>query len=164
MMEAWHFIKEDRTMQYSGEKVEAGKTYVFHGEPRLCEQGYHASLKAIDALYYSPGSVICRVRMGGEIVTGEDKIVATERHVIWMHDATEQLREFARWCALQVAHLWDMPVGVRQYLETGDETLRDAARAAARAAARDAAGAAAGAAEEEKQNKKLEQMLMGLES
>jgi hypothetical protein len=68
-------------------------------------------------------------------------------------DATEKLlRDFGRWCALQVVYLWDAPDVVRQYLETGDESLRKAARdaaweeaswEAARAAARDAAWAAA---------------------
>ena len=56
--------------------------------------------------------------------------------------------------ALAVIHLWDAPDVVRRYLETGDESIRDAARAAARdaawaaawAATRDAAWAAARAA------------------
>jgi hypothetical protein len=39
-------------------------------------------------------------------------------------DVTELLFDFARWCALQVIDLWDAPVIVRQYLETGDETLQ----------------------------------------
>jgi hypothetical protein len=64
------------------------------------------------------------------------------------------LREFARWCALQVIHLWNAPDVVREYLETGNEELRAAARAVAGAAAWDAArdvaravaGDAAGAA------------------
>src|SRR5574343_98994 len=68
------------------------------------------------------------------------------------------LDAFARWCALSVAHQWDMPDIMRRYLETGDETLRvvacastgeaawDAARAAARAADWYAAGDAAEAA------------------
>jgi hypothetical protein len=54
---------------------------------------------------------------------------------------------FARKCALAVAHLWKMPTVVRQYLETGDETLgqqaRDAAAAAAAATYADAAAYAA---------------------
>ena len=53
------------------------------------------------------------------------------------------LPEFARWCALQVIHLWDAPPVVREFLETGKEELRDAARDTARAAASDAAWAAA---------------------
>lgn len=54
------------------------------------------------------------------------------------------LREFTRWCALRVIHLWDAPDVVKQYLETGDETLREAAGAAAGAAAWDAVGNAVG--------------------
>lgn len=51
-------------------------------------------------------------------------------------DAPEvTMRAFACWCALTVAHLWDMPVIVREYLETQDESKRAAARAAAWAAA-----------------------------
>ena len=64
-------------------------------------------------------------------------------------DATEfEMRRFARLAALDVAHMWDMPVIVREYLETGDETKRAAAEAAAGAAARGslAAWAAARAA------------------
>lgn len=65
------------------------------------------------------------------------------------------LNEVARWYALQVADLWDAPDVVRQYLETGDESLRDAVLSTprgvawneARDAARDAArGAVRGAA------------------
>lgn len=51
----------------------------------------------------------------------------------------ETWRAWARWCALQVIGLWNAPEIVRQYLETGDESIR----AAAWDAARDAAGAAA---------------------
>ena len=60
-------------------------------------------------------------------------------------DAPEAtMRAFACWCALTVAHLWDMPVIVREYLETQDESKRAAAWAAARDAAWEAARAAAG--------------------
>ena len=45
-----------------------------------------------------------------------------------------ELRKFARCCALDVAHLWNMPDVVREYLETGDDTKRDAARDAAEVA------------------------------
>lgn len=43
----------------------------------------------------------------------------------------EALREFARWCALQVIDKWDAPVSVREYLETGNESLREDARSLA---------------------------------
>jgi len=66
----------------------------------------------------------------------------------------EQNRRVARRIEMDVIHLWDAPPIVKQYLETGDESLRsaawdaarDAASAAAWAAAWDAASAAAWAA------------------
>ncbi len=67
-------------------------------------------------------------------------------------DASEDdMRDFTRWCALQVIHLWDAPPIVREYLETGDESKRAAASdatytgstATARAAAMRAAHSAA---------------------
>ncbi len=46
-------------------------------------------------------------------------------------DCEEVLRLFARQCALEVVSLWDAPDVVRRYLETGEESLRNAARCAA---------------------------------
>ena len=84
------------------------------------------------------------VEIDGELVThGDppDKVVGRRRKILASIDATDLLREFARWCALQVIHLWECPDVVRRYLETGDESIRaaawDAAWAAARAAAWD---------------------------
>ena len=131
---AWHFIGHDRLMAHTGIPVVSGETYRVEGPLVMYEHGLHASERPIDALQYAPGPVVCRVAMGGEIVTGDDKCVATERQVIWMADATEVLCAFARQCALDVAHLWDMPDVVRQYLDTGDEALRAAAWAASSAA------------------------------
>ena len=56
-----------------------------------------------------------------------------------------EIRKFARLCALDVAHLWNMPTAVREYLETGDESKQDAAWRAANADARGAASAASAA-------------------
>jgi len=77
--------------------------------------------------------------MGADVVQGDDLVASSERTCIWMYDATEVLRRFARLCALDVIDLWDAPDVVVRYLRTGDESLRDAARAAC-AAAGDAAG------------------------
>ena len=158
-MKAWHFLPTDRRLRYGGDTlVEAGHTYTTDQLPVLCESGLHASTEPLDALGYAPGPIICRVDIGGEIVDGGDKIVGTERIVIWMGDATDCLRHFARLCALDVTYLWDAPDVVLRYLHTGDESIRAAARDAAwdatwdatwdaaRAAARDAARAAARAA------------------
>jgi hypothetical protein len=52
------------------------------------------------------------------------------------------LRDFARWCALQVLHLWDAPDIVVEYLKTGNEDLRKKAKHDALAVANAAAYAA----------------------
>ena len=57
-----------------------------------------------------------------------------------------QLRDFVRWCAQQVLHLWDPCAVIERYLETGDELIGDTAEAAARAAARATSWVAARAA------------------
>lgn len=156
----WHFatVAEDgksRLGYNDGREVVVGETLRVEGEPSLCEHGLHASKRLFDALGYAPSSnlSLCRVTLGGTVKHDSDKSVGNERTVIAMlsPEATEKLlRDFARWCALQVIHLWDAPDVVRQYLETGDESLRAAAWAAAWdaawAAARDAARAAEAAA------------------
>jgi len=59
-------------------------------------------------------------------IPAKDRVWAVTRFL-----SKEEKRYFARWCALQVIHLWNCPDVVKQYLETGDEGLRDAAHAAA---------------------------------
>jgi len=59
-------------------------------------------------------------------IPAKDRVWAVTRFL-----SKEEKRYFARWCALQVIHLWNCPDVVKQYLETGDEGLRDAARSAA---------------------------------
>jgi len=124
----WHFcqIADDgkpRLGYGDNREIVVGETLCIDQSPVLCSVGLHASKRAIDALQYAPGNnlALCRVTLGGTVIHDDDKSVATERTVVTMLDAatTERLlREFARWCALSVAHLWDAPEIVRQYLET----------------------------------------------
>jgi len=135
--EAWHWLRADRRLNYPPHTlVEIGQTLTATDAPlALCEYGLHWSLRPLDALMCAPGPIVCRVRVSGDVVLGDSMGCSTERTVIVMADATETLRAFARWSALQVIHLWYAPDVVRQYLETGDESLRDASWDAARAAA-----------------------------
>ena len=151
----WHFCHGDKDgiarLGYGDNRqVKVGETLTVAGEPGLCEHGLHASIDLWDALVYAPehahgfGWSLCRVELSGEVVHGDEKSVASARKVIAMLNtgATDKLlRDYARWCALQVIHLWDAPSIVRQYLETGDASIRDAAWTAADAAARAAARA-----------------------
>jgi hypothetical protein len=146
---AWHFLAEDakhRPILRDGSRLVVGKWYEHTGPLVMCSAGYHASTLALDALQYAPGQWVSLVEVDGTIERGDDKLVCTRRRALWAYDATEQLRLFARNCALNVANLWEMPAIVREYLETGKEEIRGAAGAAAWAAAWDASRAAAWAA------------------
>lgn len=110
--------------------------YVQGGEIIPCQNGLHASAEPFDALCYAWGNTLDIVELSGTVVHHRDKFAASHRKHIKRIDAGPILREFARWCALQVVDKWECPPVVRQYLETGDESIREAARDAADAAAK----------------------------
>jgi hypothetical protein len=143
MITAYHFVgatlRDGRAIPPDGEWL------IHDGPVVMCEFGLHASRDPFDALTYAPGETLCMVECEDVVSEDSDKLVCRRRRIVKRRDATAMLREFARAQALSVAHLWDCPPVVRQYLETGDESLRAAASAAAWAAS-DAAWAAAWAA------------------
>ena len=159
-VKAWYFVgntlRDGRPIPADGEKLVHG------GGLYLCNEGLHASKRIIDATQYAPGHTICRVEVGGDVIHGGDKMVASERTILWRINGEEVLRDFARRCALDVVHLWDAPDVVVRYLKTGDDSLRDAARDAARAAAWAAARDAAWDAAWEKQERRLVRMVSEL--
>ena len=156
-MDAWHWVSADRMTRYDPRvPVVVGETLRVDGDIALCERGLHASVKALDALYYAPGPICCRVRLGGTIIHGNDKVVASERTVLWMFDATNVLHEMA--CisaetALLIANVndprcWEAIEAKRAWLRGEIDgaqlaAARDAAWGAARAATWAAAGDAA---------------------
>lgn len=154
-MKAWHFV--GNKLRDGSPVPSDGEWLVHDGELVMCESGLHASKRLIDALKYAPGGTICRVEVGGKILHDDDKLVAKKRKILWRVDGEQVLRAFARWCALQVIHLWDAA-------RDADWT---ASRAAAWAAAWDAAwdagwGAARAASRDADwgaQNKQLEKMV-----
>jgi len=103
-----------------------------------------ASKSAFDALQYAMGSTLCRVELGGkfscpdhampEYICGTQVKVweGEKRRILERIDATAMLRRFAADQALGVAHLWEMPPIVREYLRTLDPDP-DAAYAASEA-------------------------------
>jgi hypothetical protein len=156
----WWFAKRDedgevRLPHGDGRIVRVGETLTVPGPVVLCERGLHAGVQAHDALQYAPGGMLCRVRLSGQIVHGNYKVVATERTTLAMVDATRTLRVFA--CcvargALEAERLlgrepdprsWAAVEVAARYL---DGNATDAELAAARAAARAAAWVAARAA------------------
>ena len=150
MIMAWKFLRADRRLGYGdGRLVEVGVPLEIDGPPVLCARGIHACRRAIEALKYAESAIVARVECGGEIVEGDDKLTCTQLIPVAIFDATDALRHFARLCALDVIEKWDAPEIVRRYLETGDESIREAAWDAGWAAAEDAGWAAAWAAAED---------------
>ena len=142
---AWHFLPYDRRMRYHDSMlVEPGYIYTAHGPLKMCRWGMHASVRAIDALGYAPGSIVCRVRVWGDIERCKDKLVARHREVLWMADAKRALWLFACDVAVRACANADVtdpdilaaPATRRRWLDgeaTGDEM--SAAWSAARSAA-----------------------------
>ena len=155
-MLAWHFLPEDKRLGYGdGRLVEVGETLECEGEPVLCNNGMHGSVRLIDALRYASGPIVCRVKIEGDVIEGDDKLCGRRRTVLWMLDATRILHEFACACAEDALALVAQPdarsveaiKAKRAWLrgEITDEELdstRDAAWDAALAASRDAQDAA----------------------
>lgn len=100
----WHFVKKDYTLMHDmeGVKVEVGRTYRVDPPLSICERGLHACLKILDALFYALGPVACWVRLDGEILTGYDKLCATERTVLAMGDVSRVLHELGLWYAEEI--------------------------------------------------------------
>jgi len=164
----YHFLREDRKLRFEPfTPVVVGGTLVYPGEPVLCEVGFHASERAIDALQYALGPVLCVVDLGGKIIHGDDKAVAQERTVSWMQDISPTLHEFAcqvaeealekhgvadkrSWKAIEVKRLWLKGKASDKELKTAWRAAKSAANAAYAAdavyAARSAAWYAAYAA------------------
>jgi hypothetical protein len=141
-IQAWHFtgaaLRDGRPIPADGEVLHHDGPLV------MCASGLQWSRTPLAALGHAPGATLCRVEVWGDVVEDDDKGIAHNRVILWRMDATDLLREFGRRCALDVAHLWNAPEIVLDYLRTGDETKRRAAAYAAYAA--DAAYAAAYAA------------------
>ena len=127
-----------------GRPIVIGQKLSIKGKLVICRNALHGSFHPFDALQYAPGPILHRVLFSSARVENSDKVGSRSRTVLASVDATAMLRQFARTQALSVIHLWAAPTIVREYLETGDETKRDAAAAAAAWAA--AAAAAAWAA------------------
>ena len=150
---AYHFVGDK--LRDGRPLPEDGEWLVHDGPVEMCESGLHASRDPFDALAYAPGATLCLVECDDIVAEHCDKLVCRRRRIVKRIDATDLLRTFARRCALDVIHLWDAPAVVREYLETGDESKRDAAWDAAR----DAAWAAAGAAQRARFNEMVREAM-----
>lgn len=130
----WHFCAlapNGVPITREGYFLIVGKRYRIRDEPELCVRGFHGSAKVLNALDYAPGPWVS-LRPLKNVVHGLDKVVGKSYKQGPGFDATETLKAFGRWCALEVADIWEAPNVVKQYLKTNDASLREAALSAGR--------------------------------
>ena len=149
----YYFSTVDRRLRYGDNRpIVCGETHVVDTTERqlkLCAYGLHASPTPFQALDYAPGPVLWQVRLGGEVITGDDKSCASERTYLAEFDATAVLRTFARRQALihiEKIRPYCAPTDydlILTWLTMDNESLRSAAWSAAESAARSAARSAA---------------------
>ena len=145
--EGWWFSDNSGVLpRGDGRPIIIGQKLSVKGKLVICQNALHGSFDPFDAFQYAPGSILHKVLFSGARIEESDKVGSRSRTVIATRDATDMLKLFARRQALSVIHMWDAPVIVREYLETGDETKRDAAADAADDVAHGAADAYAYAA------------------
>jgi hypothetical protein len=141
-MTGWHFIGD--TLR-DGRPVPPDGEWLEHSGPLvICISGLHFGHTPWDALQYAPGPTLCYVEVDACADTSHtDKGVCRRRKILSRQDLTPFLREFARAQALSVIQNWDAPEVVKQYLTTGDESIRSAAESATWSAAWSATWSAA---------------------
>lgn len=87
----------------------------------------HASKHPFTELQYGCGPLLYIVELE-DVTQGGGRFIGLCHTIIASIDASSLLREFARWCALQVIDKWPVSDVVREYLETGNDELREEAR------------------------------------
>ena len=95
---AWHFVSDDGKLRNPVNgitHVEPGLVLERKGKIHMCVSGLHASRKLLDALQFAHGALLCRVRCSGDVIENHDKLVCSQREILWTLDATDYLHEFA---------------------------------------------------------------------
>lgn len=113
----WHFLQDDGRTAWNHLRPIPGRTMRIKREPILCKRGYHACLRAIDALRYAPGNLVQRCTLGGTVLheTGFfAKSVGQARTCFWIADASRALHEFAHNLTLITLEKWK---GVDAYVD-----------------------------------------------
>jgi hypothetical protein len=86
-IDAWHIIGENKQMLYGNcGPVEAGQTWHVPAAVKMCAVGLHASRKPSEAKQWARyyGKFICRVKVWGDVVEQDTKMVGAYRKVVWV--------------------------------------------------------------------------------
>ena len=162
----YKFIQDNMKSKNGNHKWELGKWYK-EEQVLICNKGFHACLRPIDAFEYQYGEKFFIVEAKGKIIKDKDKFVAQEMRLIKEIPLDKVSRQFALFCAKSCLKNYtdkypndkrvsDCIKAVEDYLD-GKITLKDlsAASSAAWSAAESAASSAAKSAAWSAQNKEL---------
>lgn len=148
----WHFVRPDKKLGHNdGRKIRRGSLLKVDDLDRLklCSYGLHASKNVLDALSYCDwlNPILCKVKLGGKVIHGKDKSVASERKVIDYIDATKVMQQFALKVAKDVISIYEKRYPgdsrVRNCIKTTEDYLVGEATKGELKIARNAADAAA---------------------
>ena len=129
---AWHFLNADGALR-DGRVAPPDGEWLTHTGPLVpCQSGLHASESILDALWYAPGPIICRVELDGgregACANRCDKLVAARRRILWRpRRGDERAGAASVRAVVRVAGdwPWDAPAVVREYLEADQAALAE---------------------------------------
>lgn len=131
----WYFAPingNDDRPRLGGRPVCIGEAVAVEGPLGMDKSWMHVRWRIIDAMYHRNCPLaLCRIEMSRDVVVRRPNDVGAIVEMLEVYQTEVLMNRFTRWCALRVAGYWSMPPAMREYLETGDDRLREAALFAA---------------------------------
>jgi len=90
MKTLWKVFGKNLTSDNGNIKWEVGKWQKHKGKLKMCQSGFHASEKVIDAMQYTNTEEIAQVEVHGEHLEQSDKQVWSEMKVLKVYDWTKE--------------------------------------------------------------------------
>jgi len=123
-MKAWHFVA-DRLRD--GQTIPGDGEVLKHvGYVCICYRGLHAGTKILNCMEYMPGTTLCRVECRDVVRKEDTKLVCRERTILWRMDVQQIIKSFVCKEVLNILPQDADPV-IREYLQTQNPELREAA-------------------------------------
>src|SRR5678809_163750 len=95
---AWHWTNGNKLRD--GSPLPRKRRWLrYDGPVEMCRSGLHASESLLDALDYSPGLTLHRVKMREVVERESDKLVARERLILKSADMTDVVVKWTQECA-----------------------------------------------------------------
>ncbi len=125
-MKAHKFLNKGYKAMHGNFQYAVGQTYTHNGDIELCKSGFHASKEIRDAIQHCSGSHLVEVELGGDIIRGVGKIVASEITILRELDIVRELEVLAgdenAWVRCCVAKNSNTPVEVLRILADDEDS------------------------------------------